>query len=72
MRRYGIDSESKRWIADTIGESAIRYIRLTAEQSTREERFRGREIGSGFDNNMGASDETTGFIESHAPAAFPE
>jgi hypothetical protein len=72
VRRDGIDSEIKPWIADTIGESAITCVRLTAEQRTREERLRGREIGSGFDYDVGASDAVTALIESHDPPAFPE
>ena len=64
-------SEGKLWIADAIGESTITYVRLTAERSTRENRLRGREIGSGFENDMGASDRATEFIESHDPPGIP-
>jgi hypothetical protein len=64
-------SESKLWIADAIGESTTMYVRLTAERSTRETRLLGREIGSGFENDMAASDRATSFIESHDPADIP-
>ena len=64
-------SESKLWIADAIGESTITYVRLTAERRTREARLRGREIGSGFENDMGASDRATAFIKDHDPSGVP-
>ena len=64
-------SESQVWIADAIGESTIAYVRLIAERSTREHRLRGREIGSGFENDMDASDRATAFIERHDPPGIP-
>ena len=66
----GSISESKLWIVDAIGESRITYVRLTAERSTRESRLRGREIGSGFENDMSASDRATAFIGNHDPAGI--
>lgn len=64
-------SESRLWIADAIGDSTITYVRLTAEQTTRENRPRGREIGSGFKNDIVASDGATAFIENHDPPSVP-
>jgi len=64
-------SESKIWIEDAIRESTIRYVRLTAERSTRETRLRGREIGSGFEHDLAASDRATAFIEDHDPGGIP-
>jgi len=64
-------AESERWIADAIEDSDVTYVRLVAERKTREQRLRRREIGSGFQNDMKASDAAATFIERHDPPEMP-
>jgi len=57
--------QSEPWIRDSIGRATIVFVRLTATRTTRELRLRGRELGSGFEQEMRASDEAAEFIHDH-------
>lgn len=63
--------QSESWIADAIPGAKITFVRLSAERTTREDRLRGRELGSGFEHNMAASERATEFIESHDRTEVP-
>jgi hypothetical protein len=58
-------ARASEWIENAIPDAAITFVRLSAEQSTRAQRIRNREIGSGFDQEMEASDEAARYIEDH-------
>jgi hypothetical protein len=47
-------AQSREWIDDAIPGAAITFVRLSAERSTRADRLRAREVGSGFDQEMEA------------------
>jgi len=58
-------AQSRAWIEDAIPGDAITFVRLSAERSTRAQRLRDREVGSGFDQEMEALDEAARYIEDH-------
>jgi ABC-type dipeptide/oligopeptide/nickel transport system ATPase component len=58
-------AQSQQWIADAVPGATVTFIRLTADHATRERRLRGRELGSGFDQEMQASNLATDFIKHH-------
>src|SRR5580704_8166049 len=45
-------AQSREWIEEAIPGAAITFVRLSAEQSTRAQRLRDRQVGSGFDQEM--------------------
>ncbi|MGD0313497.1 MAG: hypothetical protein ABSC90_13670 [Acidimicrobiales bacterium] len=53
------------WIREALPRAKVAFVRLTAEQSTREQRIREREVGSGFEHEMMASDRAATFIQDH-------
>ena len=57
--------QSEPWIRDSIEGATIVFVRLTAARATREQRLRGREPRSGFEQEMRASDEAAEFIHDH-------
>jgi hypothetical protein len=64
-------AQSEEWIADAIPDATITFVRLTAGPATREGRLQGRELGSGFDQEMQASDRASAFIEDHDHSGMP-
>jgi hypothetical protein len=64
-------AQSREWIDDAIPGAAITFVRLSAERSTRADRLRAREVGSGFDQEMEASDKATRYIEAHDEPGLP-
>ena len=58
-------ARASEWIENAIPDAAITFVRLSAEQSTRAQRLRNQEVGSGFDQEMQASDEAARYIENH-------
>jgi hypothetical protein len=63
--------QSRSWIVDAVPGATITFVRLKAGRLTRERRLRGRELGSGFDHDMAASDRATEFIETHDEKVMP-
>jgi hypothetical protein len=64
-------AQSREWIENAIPGAAITFVRLSAEQSTRAQRLRDREVGSGFDREMEASDKAARYIQDHDPPGLP-
>jgi hypothetical protein len=64
-------AQAREWIDDAIPGAAVTFVRLSAERSTRAERLREREVGSGFDQEMEASDRATRYIEDHDEPGVP-
>jgi ABC-type branched-subunit amino acid transport system ATPase component len=64
-------AQSREWIENAIPRAAITFVRLSAEQSTRAQRLRDREVGSGFDQEMEASDRAARYIQEHDQPGFP-
>jgi hypothetical protein len=64
-------AQAREWIDDAIPGAAVTFVRLSAERSTRAERLREREVGSGFDQEMEASDRATRCIEDHDEPGVP-
>ncbi len=64
-------AQSEEWIAEAVPGATITYVRLSAEHATRERRLRGRTLGSGFDQEMRASDRAAAFIEEHDRPGMP-
>jgi hypothetical protein len=62
---------SEAWIPEAVPGSTVTFVRLVADHSTREERLRRREIGSGFAHDMAASDRAEGFMAEHDQAGLP-
>jgi hypothetical protein len=61
-------TQSERWIAEAVVGARISFVRLSATRSTREERLRRREIGSGFDDEMLSSDRAAAYADAHDSA----
>ena len=57
--------QSRAWIEAALGQTTITF--LTADRATREQRLRGREVGSGFERDMRASDDVAAFLAEHDP-----
>ena len=64
-------TQSESWIANAIPGATITFVRLKAERLSREGRLRGRELGSGFEHDMAASDRATRLIEEHDEPTVP-
>lgn len=64
--------QSASWIAEAVPGATITFVRLTAERTAREVRLRGRELGSGFQHEMDASDRATNSIEQHDQPGVPD
>jgi hypothetical protein len=64
-------AQSEESIAEAVPGATITYVRLTAERATRERRLRGRTLGSGFDEEMQASDRAAAFITEHDQPGMP-
>jgi hypothetical protein len=64
-------AQSREWIEDAISGAAITFVRLSAEQSTRAQRLRDREVGSGFNQETEASEEAARYIENHDEPGLP-
>jgi hypothetical protein len=62
--------QAEPWITEAIPGATVTFVRLTADHSTREHRIRAREIGSGLDHEMSASDRAADFIQSHDEAGM--
>jgi hypothetical protein len=63
--------ESASWITDAIPGSTSTFVRLKADRLTREIRIRGRELGSGFEHDMAASNRASEYIEDHDQPGVP-
>jgi hypothetical protein len=63
--------QSREWIEEAIPEAVITFVRLSAEQRTRAQRLRDREVGSGFDQEIEASDDAARFIRDHDQPGLP-
>ena len=63
--------QSEPWLADTMPDATIRFVRLKADRLTREARLREREFGSGFEHDTAASERATAFIEAHDQIEVP-
>jgi hypothetical protein len=64
-------AQSREWIEDAIPGAAITFVRLAAERRTRAQRLRDRVVGSGFDQEMEASDRAARYIEDHDEPGLP-
>jgi hypothetical protein len=64
-------AQSREWIEKAVPESAITFVRLSAEPRTRAQRLRDREVGSGFDQEIQASDDAARFIGDHDQPGLP-
>jgi ABC-type dipeptide/oligopeptide/nickel transport system ATPase component len=64
-------AQSQESIAEAIPGATTTYVRLSAEHTTRERRLRGRTLGSGFDQEMHASDLAAAFIKEHDQPGMP-
>ena len=64
-------ARSREWIENAIPGAAITFVRLSAEQSTRAQRLRDREVGSGFEQEMEASDKAARYIQDHDQLGIP-
>lgn len=64
-------AQSREWIESAFPGAAVTFVRLSAEQSTRGQRLRDREVGSGFDQEMEASDRAARYIQDHDRPGFP-
>jgi hypothetical protein len=64
-------AQSREWIDEAIPGAAITFVRLSAEHSTRAQRLRDREIGSGFNQEIAASDRAARYIEDHDEPGLP-
>lgn len=60
-------AQSERWIAEAVVGARISFVRLSATRTTREERLRRREIGSGFEVEMLSSDRAAAAADAHDP-----
>jgi hypothetical protein len=64
-------AQSYEWIEEAIPDAMVTFVRLSAEDTTRESRLRGRTLGSGFDQEKQASDRATAFIKEHDQPGMP-
>ncbi len=64
-------AQSREWIESAIPGAAITFVRLCAEHGTRAQRLRDREVGSGFDQEMEASDRVARYIQDHDQPGLP-
>jgi ABC-type dipeptide/oligopeptide/nickel transport system ATPase component len=65
-------AEDQQWIGGSIADSRTTSVRLVAERTTREHRIRQREIGSGFEHDMAASDRAVALIAEHDSPDLPQ
>ena len=63
--------QSKPWIEDATAGATVTFERLTADRDVLERRLRDREVGSGFEQEMRASDRAAAFIQHHDPIEMP-
>ena len=63
--------QSKPWIEEAVTPATTAFVRLTADRTTRERRLRDREAGSGFEQEMQASDRAAAFIEGQDETGVP-
>ena len=64
-------AQSRVWIENAMPGASTTFVRLFAEHSTRSERLRDREVGSGFEKEMEASDRAARFIRDHDQPGLP-
>jgi hypothetical protein len=62
---------NRSWIEAAVPGAALTFLRLTAQRSTRMQRLRWREVGTGFGRDMRASDKVAAFVEEHDPPGMP-
>lgn len=62
---------NKKWIEEALAPATITFVRLTADRATRQQRLRTREVGTGFERDMRASDEVAVFVARHDPSDMP-
>jgi hypothetical protein len=55
------------WIAEAVPGSTITFVRLSASEQVREQRLRGREIGSDFERALRSSNHVAALIEANDP-----
>ena len=64
-------AQSREWIESAMPGAAITFVRLSAEKGTRAQRLRDREVGSGFEHEMEASDRAARHIQDHDQPWLP-
>jgi len=63
--------QSKSWLEEAVVGATITFVRLTADRDTREQRLRSREVGSGFEGEMRASEEAMEIIREQDQSGTP-
>jgi hypothetical protein len=63
--------QSKSWLEEAVSGATFTFVRLTAHRHTREQRLRNREVGSGFEGEMRASDQAVATIRGHEEPGTP-
>lgn len=62
---------SRSWLEEAISGATFTFVRLTADRDTRQQRLRDREVGSGFQAEMRASDQAMAIIQEHDQSGMP-
>jgi predicted kinase len=63
--------QSRSWLEEAISGATFTFVRLTADRGTREQRLRDREVGSGFEGEMRASDQAVAIIRKREQSGTP-